>query len=334
MRMIPVLLAAALTLPALVRAEDSDEAGDWDARITAVSGRATLFTGDEKEGMPAEEGMPVESGDHVQTGKDGTVEIAFAADNVVEVGPDSMISVESIDKSDSWLSLDLGRMVAKLRKLLRRERFGVRTPTAVAGVRGTEFGVVVAKDGESTVGVLYEGEVGVRAIHAPDVEETIVTKKREVRVPHEDPDIKEKDGKLILKLRRWKRVKKHRKRIKHLRKRHEILTRTWKSMTRHARKSHRQKARRKHKQRMKNMSPSERRGMKRTLQRRSPGKGRGRMGPGGRGGKGMRGRGNRGRGRGRAGQRRGGRRGGPGDRRGGPGGRKGPGGRRGGGGRR
>jgi len=67
-------------------------------------------------------------------------------------------------KGATKVSLELFKGIAtnKVSKLGPESSFSIRTPSAVAGVRGTEFQVAVSETGETEVDVM-EGEVGVAA---------------------------------------------------------------------------------------------------------------------------------------------------------------------------
>ena len=146
-----VLLAAALPL----RAQD----GDWDARLGAVSGDVTVVAADGSPEASGEEGMPLEEGDRVVVGEGGSAEVALDGGSLITVRGGSDFKLEETSKGESSFFLSAGSLLAKIQKL-GSIRLRVRTHTAVAAVRGTEFGVET--DGtESHVGVFDEGKVEV-----------------------------------------------------------------------------------------------------------------------------------------------------------------------------
>lgn len=77
--------------------------------------------------------------DKVKTGADGEVVIALA-DSKLTIGPDAYtkISSETQNASSTKLALYGGKVGFKVNKLNAEKSFTVRTPSAVAGVRGTE----------------------------------------------------------------------------------------------------------------------------------------------------------------------------------------------------
>lgn len=63
-------------------------------------------------------------------------------------------------KENTTLGLEIGRILCKPKKLLKGEKFLVKTPTAVAGVRGTQFTVEADKKLTTRIKV-YDGKVKV-----------------------------------------------------------------------------------------------------------------------------------------------------------------------------
>lgn len=238
-----LLLAALLALPAA--------AEDWNARITEVSGTVLIYSQGSEEGLPAEAQTPLEDGDRVETGDDGRAELALEADSVVELGAGTSFTVGSTQKADSWFSLDVGSLVAKLKSFQsRRAALRVRTPTAVAAVRGTEFGVEVGDDGETSVGVYDEGRVAVTAGGEDGGEETMLTAKQETTLA---------PGQREFKVRRLERLEHRRERMTRLRARRDELRKGWKDFTPEKRRELRQNWRAGMREKLKNMPPEQRR---------------------------------------------------------------------------
>lgn len=154
------LMAAVMTLalaasPALAQ----EEGADWDARLGAVKGDVTVYASGDEEGAAGEEGMPLQAGDRVVTAEGSSAEVVLDGGSLITVREGSDFKLESAAKADSVFHLAFGSLLAKIQKL-GAQSLRVRTPTAVAAVRGTEFGVEV--EGEEThVGVFDEGKVEV-----------------------------------------------------------------------------------------------------------------------------------------------------------------------------
>ncbi len=108
----------------------------------------------------AEVGQPLFAGDSVLTGKESKAELAFLDGTSVRISENARLLVQQADTLRS-LKLLWGKLWAKVAKLSSaHSRFQVETPTAVAGVRGTEFRVEVDPDSATRVAV-EEGEVEV-----------------------------------------------------------------------------------------------------------------------------------------------------------------------------
>ena len=104
------------------------------------------------QSLPAKVGMALESADLLKTGSDGSVGITMRDNSLLSAGPNSILSLERFE-FDATTSQ--GRFDAQLRRgtlavvsgrIAKQspQAMTVRTPSAVLGVRGTEF--VVAAD--------------------------------------------------------------------------------------------------------------------------------------------------------------------------------------------
>jgi hypothetical protein len=118
--------------------------------IKVVRGSAHVERGAER--LPAKVGMPVQEADRVVTGIDGTVGITFADNSLLSIGPSSNFAIDRYvfdttthaGKFDSTLSK--GTLAVVSGKMVKQspDAMQVRTPSAIMGVRGTEFVVKVA----------------------------------------------------------------------------------------------------------------------------------------------------------------------------------------------
>ncbi|MFH1724040.1 MAG: FecR domain-containing protein [Elusimicrobiota bacterium] len=260
------------TAPAPGEEGAEEETPSWDARITAFEGEVTVFAKDEEEGVAAVADAPLEAGDHLETGADGRVELALSPESVMEFGPNASLTIGSLDEEDSWFDLGLGTLVAKLRWRIESGRnLRVRTPTSVAAVRGTEFGVSVSTEGDTTVGVFDEGKVAVSAADDPSVEETLIEARQEVMVPRAAKLKAEMPrGRGSLRVRKLERLRAYRGRVKHIRARQAKLRKAWKRMKPAQRRELRAEIGRRHGERLKNLSPEKRKRLKQRLRRRRP----------------------------------------------------------------
>jgi hypothetical protein len=104
-----------------------------------------------KERLPVRVGMPVQESDKLVTGADGTVGVTFTDNSLLSVGPHSVLAIDRYvfdstthaGQFDSTLSK--GTLAVISGKMVKQspEAMRVRTPSAIMGVRGTEFIVKV-----------------------------------------------------------------------------------------------------------------------------------------------------------------------------------------------
>jgi len=165
---------AALATAQVARAEDVGSVAA--AEGTAEIGRGGTFT-------PATAGATVALGDEVRTGRPGRVRLVFRDESTVVVSDDSQLTVdEQVFKPDqgqakSLLGLVQGKVSATVGEYYHRPgtSFEVKTATAVAGVRGTEFLISydAAQDLTEVVGI--SGHVVVHSLADPTGPGVLVT---------------------------------------------------------------------------------------------------------------------------------------------------------------
>jgi hypothetical protein len=211
------------------------EAPAWEARITTVDGDAAfVFPGGKEDGMPATTDMPVDPGDRIETGDKSRIEIALASKSVFAIGPNSSFTLDAPEEQDgSWvtgLTLSLGSFMAKVKRLAGENSIEIRTPTAVAAVRGTEFGLDVTQGGETDIRVYDEGRVGILSREDPTIEETILAPNQEAQVTSaKKMRVTEDEGRRFLRTRPLKNRKKHASHLSKLRQRQQHVHRKWKA---------------------------------------------------------------------------------------------------------
>ncbi|MEW5945876.1 MAG: FecR family protein [bacterium] len=162
-------LLAAVTVPALAaRAHAAEKKDPCPARIAGIVGDCQMALDpaddpDEVVWLEAELDRCLQYGDMARTKADGHMALVYEDDGAeVRLNALSVMTVseeddEELEMTVNAANLSRGELWAKLQK---GGAFSVRTPTAVAGVRGTEFDVAVDEDGSSSVHVL-EGAVAV-----------------------------------------------------------------------------------------------------------------------------------------------------------------------------
>jgi hypothetical protein len=144
-------------------------------RGVPVDGVVTFITGDvsikEKQTQAWRSlhlNEKVVQGNWVQTGPNGAVEITFENEFTVFLRPDTVVEISAARKKGALfllyrLFLSAGKTISRLQQITGKEsRYEIRTPSAVAAPRGTEFRTAVDSDVNTRLEVLA-GEVGVRA---------------------------------------------------------------------------------------------------------------------------------------------------------------------------
>ncbi|HLX25265.1 MAG TPA: FecR family protein [Usitatibacter sp.] len=139
------IIAAALAVAAPALAADNI------GLVKVSKGSVQIQRGSEK--LPANVGASLQANDTIVTGADGSAGITFTDNSLVSVGPNSVFSIDkySFDSTthqgEFAGNLKQGRLAAVSGKMVKQspESMTIRTPSAIMGVRGTEFVVQVEK---------------------------------------------------------------------------------------------------------------------------------------------------------------------------------------------
>ena len=138
---------------------------DSEARVLALAGNPTYKPLNGTE-MPIVIGTVVKEGAQIFTGKNGFITLAFPDNSRVSIPSNSQISLSKLRKTKytasprTEISLVEGKVESHVSSLVSNKgRFEVRSPLAVAGVRGTHFRVGVTEAG--TANEVLEGGVAV-----------------------------------------------------------------------------------------------------------------------------------------------------------------------------
>ena len=156
-----LLLALAVMLAGLgARAADEIEAFSVSGDVEFAKKGSTTW-------MPLAKGVLVAPGYTIRTGANSSAVLRWFEGNAVKIGPSSLFSIDSLSRKgaaeSSKLDLVQGSIYAKSKKISAGESaFEVKTPTAIAGVRGTEFFAEIAEAGKSTFAVT-DGQITVEA---------------------------------------------------------------------------------------------------------------------------------------------------------------------------
>ena len=118
-------------------------------QVKTASGTALLLRGEQR--LAAKPGDAVLQKDVIETGADGAIGVTLIDNTVLSAGPNSQVALEEYSFNSSNFT---GAMLADMRKgtlavvsgdIARSspDAMKVRTPTAILGVRGTQFAVQV-----------------------------------------------------------------------------------------------------------------------------------------------------------------------------------------------
>ncbi len=117
--------------------------------VKVTKGAVQIQRGAEK--LPVKVGTGLQTSDVVITGPDGSAGITFTDNSLVSVGPNSVFAIDkyrfdtTTHAGEFEGNLRQGRLAAVSGKMVKQspEAMKIRTPSAIMGVRGTEFVVQV-----------------------------------------------------------------------------------------------------------------------------------------------------------------------------------------------
>lgn len=131
--------------------------------ISKESGATYFKAKTEKKWAVASVGMDINEGDRVKTGSDGRMELLLQDGSRLTVGNNTEMEITRflLDKDRRSATFFLqGKLRAIIAKFSGKTSMQVKTPTAVAGVKGTDF--IVMNEGKANVLFGQEGAVDVK----------------------------------------------------------------------------------------------------------------------------------------------------------------------------
>ncbi len=151
-----------IKLPAALLRQDRES-----ARVLATSGPVERAFGSGPY-TPLAPGMMLGEGDRVRTGHDGFATLELVDGSHVSVSPDGMVEIGKLRQtvltgaSDRVIELQHGEVDSEVTHATKKDdRFQIRSPSVVAGVRGTRFRVNYDAGQQQTAVEVLEGAVGV-----------------------------------------------------------------------------------------------------------------------------------------------------------------------------
>ena len=152
-----IISTAVVALVAVGCGEKKEQASLDSAKFTYVKGDVLV------SGKPATLGQTVSKDATIEVKNNSMAVLQFSSAASITLKANSVLSIANLSKNDSGkpvieLSQNTGSSFSKIAK--GQSEFSIKTPTAVAGVRGTSFELVVG-NGKTTQIKLLEGKVQV-----------------------------------------------------------------------------------------------------------------------------------------------------------------------------
>jgi hypothetical protein len=145
-----------LTLLALFLIDSSKLHAEVFAKVIYVDGDPVVLRKFKK--FPIKKGDFIHFSDKIKTSKDEKVTLEDDRGNKIYVLSSSSLKLPPKRSKDLVFNQEEGSLWFKLKPVPKKESFTVRTPTAVAGVRGTKF-ITMIFDDKTTDLCVCEGEV-------------------------------------------------------------------------------------------------------------------------------------------------------------------------------
>lgn len=151
------VIIAALAIIAAIASGCGREAVDEHATVSFMIGDVKINS------VEAQIGDIIKQNDDIITGDSSFCDIRIG-ESIIRIKAQSSVKISTLIKSgnieDTEIGLNSGKLLCKPKKLLKDENFLVKTPTAVAGVRGTQFAIEADKFKTTRIKV-FNGEVKV-----------------------------------------------------------------------------------------------------------------------------------------------------------------------------
>jgi hypothetical protein len=145
-----------------------------EARITFIKGRAEVMRMNGIVWAVASIAQRLYGGDKISTIDNSEAEIVLDDGSLLRLKDKTLLEIQRMEKQRrpqatiTALKATQGKVLGCIRKMASKEsKFTVSTPTAVAGIRGTVFGVFV--EGDTTELDVLKGEVGIAGAQGAEV---------------------------------------------------------------------------------------------------------------------------------------------------------------------
>ncbi|MBX7231264.1 MAG: FecR domain-containing protein [Bdellovibrionales bacterium] len=137
--------------------------------LQVVKGDVKVKSAKDGQTIRAKVGSKVYPKDAIVTGKDSRAKVVMVDNNVLNISPETQIVIQNYvyapdqGKKDVLLNVIYGKIRSKVEQKYdgKTTKFQVKTPTAVAGVRGTDFLASFSVSDRMSQVVTFHGEVAV-----------------------------------------------------------------------------------------------------------------------------------------------------------------------------
>jgi hypothetical protein len=163
-----------------------------DGMVTFVKGEVSIKLKGTEEWKNLQLNDTITQGDWIRTGAIGGIEITFGNEFSIFLRPNTTLEITAARKKSAFylmykLFLEIGKAITKIKQSTGKEtRFEIKTPSAVAAPRGTEFRAGVDTDVTTRLEVLA-GKVDVQAakkkVEVKAGEGTVVKKDKAPAIP-------------------------------------------------------------------------------------------------------------------------------------------------------
>jgi hypothetical protein len=179
--MLAVGIAFTLTVPAMAQQTLGSVASfSGDVDITIISSG--------KKFVP-ETGTPITDDYKIRTGNRSFVELTLNDGSKVSIKEVTVLNISNLKQNEQDPPTKIRMLTGKLRitvkKLFKSDSLLVRTPTAIAGVRGTEFGII-ATNSETRI-IVFDGEVETANSDSAIIKSFMVREGEEVSILKDSP---------------------------------------------------------------------------------------------------------------------------------------------------
>lgn len=147
MKKIAYMSLALVAMMAFGNAREALSQNEINGTMMVVKGDIKVTSAKTGSTISARVGNKVYPGDTIVSGVDSRAKIVMSDKNVLNISPDSKITIAKYendptkDSRNVELKVDYGKVRAGVEQKYdgEKNKFNIRTPTAVAGVRGTDF---------------------------------------------------------------------------------------------------------------------------------------------------------------------------------------------------